>query len=138
MRWAIRQRAPVSSGFTSTGIMWGAGLSKERMQHRVNTPWAARRIHPAAELRSPPLLASRLRSVEAALVQARANVAFAKITAQRMHTLFKEALVAQQDDDQARTQASVSEANVKAATADIEATRAGRGGRQWASAPHPS
>jgi RND family efflux transporter MFP subunit len=61
---------------------------------------------------------------EAALAQARANLAYAKITAQRLHTLFKEALVAQQDDDQARTQASVWEANVKAAIADIEATRA--------------
>ncbi len=61
---------------------------------------------------------------EAALAQARANLDFAKITAQRMHTLFQEALVAKQDDDQARTQASVWEANVKAALADIEAMRA--------------
>ncbi len=61
---------------------------------------------------------------EAALAQARANLAFATITAQRMHTLFQEALVAKQDDDQARTQASVWEANVKAAIADIEAMRA--------------
>lgn len=60
----------------------------------------------------------------AALAQARANLAYAKVTADRMHTLFTEALIAKQDDDQARTQASVWEANVKAAIADLEAMRA--------------
>jgi RND family efflux transporter MFP subunit len=60
----------------------------------------------------------------AALAQARANLEYAKITAERMHTLFVDALIAKQQDDQARTQATVWEANVKAAIADLEATRA--------------
>jgi RND family efflux transporter MFP subunit len=60
----------------------------------------------------------------AALAQARANLEYARITAERMHTLFGEALIAKQEDDLARTQASVWEANVKAAIADLEAMRA--------------
>ncbi len=83
-----------------------------------------------AELETPELnqqleqaKASVLQRV-AALAQARANLAYAKITAERMHTLFVEALIAEQQDDQARTQADVWEANVKAAIADLEAMRA--------------
>jgi len=60
----------------------------------------------------------------AALAQMRANLAYANITAQRMHTLYQEALIAHQDDDLARTQAEVAAANVKAAIADLEAMRA--------------
>ncbi len=60
----------------------------------------------------------------AALAQSRANLEYAKVTAERMHILFTEALIAKQDDDLARTQASVGEANVKAAIADLEAMRA--------------
>jgi RND family efflux transporter MFP subunit len=60
----------------------------------------------------------------AALAQARANLEYALVTAQRMHTLFSEALIAKQQDDQARTQAHVWEANVRAAIADLEAMRA--------------
>jgi len=60
----------------------------------------------------------------AALAQARANLAYANVTAERNHALFVEALIAQQQDDQTRTQANVWEANVKAAIADLEASRA--------------
>jgi RND family efflux transporter MFP subunit len=60
----------------------------------------------------------------AALAQAHANLAYAKVTAERMDILFSEKLIAKQDDDLARTQASVGEANVKAAIADLEAMRA--------------
>lgn len=60
----------------------------------------------------------------AALAQMRANLAYAKVTAERNHALFVEALIAQQQDDQTRTQADVAEANVKAAVADLEAAKA--------------
>lgn len=83
-----------------------------------------------AELETPELnqqLAQAQATVSqrvAALAQARANLEYAKVTAERMHTLFVDALIAKQQDDQARTQASVWEANVKAAIADLEAMRA--------------
>ena len=60
----------------------------------------------------------------AALVQARANLDYAQITAKRYHSLFLESLIAKQLDDQMRTQAEVAAANVKAAVADLEASRA--------------
>ncbi len=85
----------------------------------------------AAESGRELTLPATLAPYQRTLVFARASgfvrrwlVDIGSLTAQRMHTLFQEALVAKQDDDQARTQASVWEANVKAAIADIEAMRA--------------
>ncbi len=83
-----------------------------------------------AELETPELyqqLAQAKATVaqrEAALGLASANLEYAKVTADRYHALFLEALIAKQQDDQTRTQASVAEANVKAAIADLEAMRA--------------
>jgi RND family efflux transporter MFP subunit len=83
-----------------------------------------------AELETPELI-QQLEQAKATVSQrmaalklARANLEFANITAERFHTLFVEALIAKQQDDQTRTQALVSEASVQAAIADLEAARA--------------
>jgi RND family efflux transporter MFP subunit len=60
----------------------------------------------------------------AALAQARANRRYAHITAAREADLFRQSLVSAQENDQARTQAAVWDANVNAAQADVVARRA--------------
>jgi RND family efflux transporter MFP subunit len=60
----------------------------------------------------------------AALAQAKANRRFAYITARREADLFGKALISAQENDQAQTQAAAWTANVKAATATVEAQRA--------------
>jgi membrane fusion protein, multidrug efflux system len=59
----------------------------------------------------------------AALAQAVANRDFALLTFTRMHILASQKLVAQQDEDQARSNELVQEATVQAAKADIQAQR---------------
>ena len=60
----------------------------------------------------------------AALAQARANRDFAYITARREQQLFVKLLISAQENDQAQTQAAVWDANVKAASATVDAQRA--------------
>jgi membrane fusion protein (multidrug efflux system) len=60
----------------------------------------------------------------AALAQAKANRRFAYLTAQREADLFGKSLISAQENDQAQTQAAAWYANVKAATATVEAQRA--------------
>jgi membrane fusion protein, multidrug efflux system len=59
----------------------------------------------------------------AALAQAVANRDFALLTFTRMHILASEKLIAQQDEDQARSNELVQEATVQAAKADVQAQR---------------
>ena len=65
-----------------------------------------------------------LEQAVAALAQAEANRAYAHVTERRQAELVAEKLIAAQDYDQARTQAAVWDANVRAATADIATQRA--------------
>jgi RND family efflux transporter MFP subunit len=60
----------------------------------------------------------------AALAQAKANRDFAYITARREQDLFVKLLISAQENDQAQTQAKVWDANVKAASATVNAQRA--------------
>src|SRR5467141_1385575 len=60
----------------------------------------------------------------AALAQAKANRDFAYITARREQELFVKLLISAQENDQAQTQAAVWDANVKAASATVNAQRA--------------
>jgi RND family efflux transporter MFP subunit len=60
----------------------------------------------------------------AALAQARANQRYAHVTAAREAELFRQALIAAQENDQARAQAEVWDANVNAAQANVAAQRA--------------
>src|SRR5467141_575304 len=60
----------------------------------------------------------------AALAQAKANRDFAYITARREQELFVKLLISAQENDQAQTQAKVWDANVKAASATVNAQRA--------------
>ncbi len=64
-----------------------------------------------------------LAQTQATLAQMTANQQYARITANRQDTLVAENLVAQQDADQANTQAAVSDATVRAARANIVAQR---------------
>lgn len=63
----------------------------------------------------------------AALAQAKANREYAYITAKREAQLFARQLISAQENDQARTQAAVWDANVNAARANVEAQRANVG-----------
>jgi len=65
-----------------------------------------------------------LKQQEAALEQAVANGAFAKITASRQDVLVGQGLVAKQDADQADVQFKVGEANVHASEANVAAAQA--------------
>ena len=65
-----------------------------------------------------------LQQTMAALAQARANREYAVITARREAQLFGQLLISAQENDQARTQADVWDANVKAAEATVAAQRA--------------
>src|SRR5207245_6702829 len=56
--------------------------------------------------------------------QAKANRDFAYITARREQELFVKLLISAQENDQAQTQAAVWDANVKAASATVNAQRA--------------
>ncbi len=67
---------------------------------------------------------SALRQSRAALAQARANRHYAQVTAKRQADLFGRSLISAQDNDQARAQADVWEANVHAAEANVAAQRA--------------
>jgi RND family efflux transporter MFP subunit len=60
----------------------------------------------------------------AALAQAKANRDFAYVTARREQDLFVKLLISAQENDQAQTQAKVWDANVKAASATVNAQRA--------------
>ena len=60
----------------------------------------------------------------AAVAQAEANREFAHVTARREADLFAKSLISAQENDQARTQAAVWDANVNAARADVAAQRA--------------
>ncbi|HWE24517.1 MAG TPA: efflux RND transporter periplasmic adaptor subunit [Myxococcales bacterium] len=60
----------------------------------------------------------------AALAQAKANRDYARITARREAGLFAKLLISAQENDQAQTQATVWEANVNSAEADVVAQRA--------------
>jgi RND family efflux transporter MFP subunit len=60
----------------------------------------------------------------AALAQAKANRDYARITARREADLFAKLLISAQENDQAQTQATVWEANVNSAEADVAAQRA--------------
>jgi RND family efflux transporter MFP subunit len=105
-----------ASGFVRRWLVdIGARVHKGDLLAELDTPELNQQLEQAKASVSQRL---------AALAQARANLEYAKITAERMHTLFSEALIAKQQDDQARTQANVWEANVKAAIADLEAMRA--------------
>jgi membrane fusion protein, multidrug efflux system len=64
-----------------------------------------------------------LQHTVAALAQAVANRDYALLTFTRMHILASEKLIAQQDEDQARSNELVQEATVQAAKADIQAQR---------------
>jgi membrane fusion protein, multidrug efflux system len=63
----------------------------------------------------------------AALAQAEANRDLARITARREAALFARLLISAQENDQARTQAAVWDANVNAAKANVAAQRANVG-----------
>src|SRR2546427_6060989 len=65
-----------------------------------------------------------LQQTIAALAQAKANREYAVITARREADLFSKQLISAQENDQARTQADVWDANVKAAEATVAAQRA--------------
>jgi RND family efflux transporter MFP subunit len=65
-----------------------------------------------------------LQQTLAALAQAKANREYAVITARREAQLFAQLLISAQENDQARTQADVWDANVKAAEANVSAQRA--------------
>jgi len=93
----------------------GARVRQGELLAELETPELAQQLSQAKAT-----VAQRM----AALVQSRANLEYARVTAERYHALFLEALIAKQLDDQMRTQASVAAANVKAATADLEASRA--------------
>src|SRR2546425_373633 len=58
------------------------------------------------------------------LARAKANREYAVITARREADLFSKQLISAQENDQARTQADVWDANVKAAEATVAAQRA--------------
>jgi RND family efflux transporter MFP subunit len=60
----------------------------------------------------------------AALAQANANRDYAYVTARREAQLFAKSLISAQENDQARTQAAVWDANVNAAKANVAAQRA--------------
>jgi RND family efflux transporter MFP subunit len=60
----------------------------------------------------------------AALAQAEANRAYARVTAQREARLFAQALISAQENDQARLAAAAADATVNAARADVVAQRA--------------
>jgi RND family efflux transporter MFP subunit len=83
-----------------------------------------------AELDTPELdqqleqARATLHQKQGALEQAIANRDYARLTAGRQDTLFAQALIAKQDDDQASAQLKVGEANVHAAFADVEAAQA--------------
>jgi RND family efflux transporter MFP subunit len=64
-----------------------------------------------------------LAQTKATLAQMTANQQYAHLTADRQDTLVAQNLVAQQDADQARTQAAVSDATVRAGQANIVAQR---------------
>jgi RND family efflux transporter MFP subunit len=63
----------------------------------------------------------------AALAQAQANREYAYITSRREAELFAKSLISAQENDQARTQAAVWDANVNAAKANVAAQRANVG-----------
>ena len=63
----------------------------------------------------------------AALAQARANREYAWLTSRREEELFAKSLISAQENDQARTQAAVWDANVNAANASVAAQRANVG-----------
>jgi len=63
----------------------------------------------------------------AALAQAQANREYARITARREAELFAKQLISAQENDQARTQAAIWDANVSAARANVAAQRANVG-----------
>jgi membrane fusion protein (multidrug efflux system) len=63
----------------------------------------------------------------AALAQAQANRDYAHVTERRQADLVAKSLIAAQDYDQARTQAAVADANVRAAQASVAAQRANAG-----------
>ena len=105
-----------ASGFVRRWLVdIGARVRKGDLLAELDTPELTQQLEQAK--------ATVLQRV-AALAQMRASLAYAKITAERNHALFVEALIAQQQDDQTRTQADVAAANVKAAIADLEASRA--------------
>ena len=60
----------------------------------------------------------------AAVAQAEANRAYARVTAQREARLFAQALISAQENDQARLAAAAADATVNAARADVVAQRA--------------
>src|SRR5207248_9840496 len=63
----------------------------------------------------------------AALAQAKANREYAYITAKREAQLYARQLISAQENNQARTQAAVWDANVNAAQANVQAQRANVG-----------
>jgi membrane fusion protein, multidrug efflux system len=67
---------------------------------------------------------SALAQSTAALAQAQANRRYAHVTADREADLFAQSLISAQENDQARTQAAVWDANVHAAKASVAAQRA--------------
>src|SRR5258708_32289177 len=83
-----------------------------------------------AELETPELdqqlsqARATLKQKQAIVVQSMANRDFFQVTARRMDILRARNLVSQQDDDQARAQAAVGDANVVAAEADAAAMEA--------------
>src|SRR5207245_7797749 len=68
-----------------------------------------------------------LSQTNAALAQAEASREYASITARRQAALFGRLLISAQENDQARTQAAVANANVNAAKSNVAAQRANVG-----------
>jgi RND family efflux transporter MFP subunit len=83
-----------------------------------------------AELDTPELdqqldqARAALKQKDAALEQAIANLDYARVTATREDALLAQSLASQQNDDQARAQVKIWEANVDAAKADVAAAQA--------------
>ena len=108
-----------ASGYVSRWLVdIGSRVKKGQLLLELDTPELDKQLAQAK---------ASLSQTIAALAQTKANRDYAYITARREAELFAKQLIAAQENDQARTQATVWDANVSAAQASVAAQRANVG-----------
>jgi len=108
-----------ASGYVSRWLVdIGSRVQKGELLVQLDTPELDKQLAQAK---------ASLSQTVAALAQARANREYAYITAGREAQLYAKQLISAQENDQARTQAAVWDANVNAARANVKAQQASVG-----------